>query len=52
MPKTNEKNPKSVCTKIQMRKKCKKHSVFWNKKEQIGKPEKVTMFSNEIFKHV
>ena len=46
-------NPtKSVCEKNQTRKKGTKNSVFWIKKEQIDKPEKVTMFSTEIFKHV
>jgi hypothetical protein len=48
-----EKNPtKSICEKKKTRKKGTKNAVFWIKKEQIDKPEKVTMFSTEIFKHV
>ena len=47
-----EKPTKSVCEKNQTRKKGTKNSVFWIKKEQENKPEKMTMFSTEIFEHV
>ena len=51
--KKDKDNPtKSVCEKNKTRKNFKTNSVFWIKKEQEKDPEKVSMFSSRIFKHV
>ena len=50
--KDHEKPTKSVCEKAETRKKGAKNKIFWIRKEREKNPGKISMFTDEIFKHL